>query len=77
MKIQFTHIFKLDNEDGEFVEVWKLRQKKSTWKYFSRYDNVLIDLRSKLWRWKHTQKCFRKWIKQTIFWSRWLWRWFW
>ena len=30
MKIQFTHIFKLDNEDGEFVEVWKLRQKKST-----------------------------------------------
>lgn len=30
MKIQFTHIFKLDNEDGEFVEVWKSRQKKST-----------------------------------------------
>lgn len=28
MKIQFTHIFKLDNEDGEFVEVWKSRQKK-------------------------------------------------
>lgn len=38
-RIQVTHILKLDNEDGEFVEVWKSRQKKRV------LDNTLADMK--------------------------------